>query len=1013
MKKLIFSILLLFLSLSAFSQYYGRNKIKYETFHFHRVFTKHFVFYTYLKDTTTQRILAEIGEKWYARHRKIFKDTIPFKNPVIVYNNHADFQQNTVSNQIVDVGTGGFTEGNQNRIVMPLGISWARTDHVLGHELVHAFQYATIEQDTSLSIRNVMNIPLWMIEGMAEYLSLGSIDENTAMWIRDAVATNKFPTFKDLFKPRYFPYRWGQAFWAFIDGVYGPDIFIPLYKETARVGYARAFKRILGVNQDTLAKVWKRTVFSYYKPLMKNRNIAPVGHLLIGRKKGGKMNVSPTVSPNGKYIAFLTEHDIFTLDMWLADAKTGKLIRKLHIRANDGHIDAADVYESTGSWSPDSKRIAFVVYEKGNNALLIVNVLTGKIEREIFIPGLDAFTNPAWSPDGKNIIVSALRNSQTDLVMYNLKTNKVKFLTNDIYAQFQASWSPDGKYLVFSTDSFPGLKSPTRNFRFAIMNMKTHKINVINIFPQANNLNPVFSADGSKIYFLSDADGFRDLYVYDLKTKSVKRLTNFFTGISGITMLSPAMCVDYSTKSIIYSFYYDNTYSIYSVPIDSLKQYPAQTPTSVPIAMKLPPVENTKHIIDKNIAHDRVLFASLPKNIKLTFKPYKRIFKIEALSNVGFGVGANSYMGMGVAGGINVLIGDVLGDNRMYFGFNGGGGGFETLAGQFAYLNQQHRTWWGVSLSHQPYQLGYIAYIPEKIYFHGDSVPVINAQMDITTIFNDNLTLFATYPITQTQRIETSLSGNLFSFLHMVYNNYYNGAFLIAYNKQKLPSPPSYAIGNAGIAYIEDDSYFGMTSPLKGKITSVMLNTYFGVLRFNSLDLDFRRYIWLKPVSFAFRFLFSDRFGKDAESPALPDFYLAYPWYVRGYTDKTLTDYASQNPSDTSFIFSLTGSKLLVTNFEIRLPLTGISQLALIPSRYLFSDFNVFFDAGLAWHSYDKIALENPTYNELIHTPLLSTGVSLRINVFGQMIIEPYAAYPISLKGYKGLSFGINLMSGW
>ena len=36
-----------------------------------------------------------------------------------------------------------------------------------------------------------MQLPLWFVEGMAEYLSIGPHDANTAMWLRDAALNDK------------------------------------------------------------------------------------------------------------------------------------------------------------------------------------------------------------------------------------------------------------------------------------------------------------------------------------------------------------------------------------------------------------------------------------------------------------------------------------------------------------------------------------------------------------------------------------------------------------------------------------------------------------------------------------------------------------------------------------------------------------------------------------------------------------------------------------------------------
>ena len=64
-------------------------------------------------------------------------------------------------------------------------------------------------------------MPLWFIEGMAEYLSVGPDDPLTAMWMREATRREQLPTVDKLDNPKYFPYRYGQALWAYIAGKYG------------------------------------------------------------------------------------------------------------------------------------------------------------------------------------------------------------------------------------------------------------------------------------------------------------------------------------------------------------------------------------------------------------------------------------------------------------------------------------------------------------------------------------------------------------------------------------------------------------------------------------------------------------------------------------------------------------------------------------------------------------------------------------------------------------------------
>src|ERR671928_153018 len=138
---------------------------------------------------------------------------------------------------------------------LPFTGVYADNDHVIGHELVHVFQYNIAESPKSGgTLANMNRLPLWLIEGMAEYISLGRDDANTAMWLRDAALRNDLPSIRKLSTdPRYFPYRYGQALWAYIGGTWGDNIINTLYRNSLRVGWEAAVRRVLALSSDTLS----------------------------------------------------------------------------------------------------------------------------------------------------------------------------------------------------------------------------------------------------------------------------------------------------------------------------------------------------------------------------------------------------------------------------------------------------------------------------------------------------------------------------------------------------------------------------------------------------------------------------------------------------------------------------------------------------------------------------------------------------------------------------------------
>src|ERR1700694_5892801 len=176
MRKLPVAFLLLF-SLFSFSsanaQYFGRNKVQWEHFNFKVLKTQHFDIYYYDREADVVNDIGRMAERWYVRLSRIFNHTFTRK-PIVLYANAADFQQTTTTPEIIGQGTGGFTDPFMNRVVLPLTGDYAENDHVLGHEMVHVFQFDIAASLTNNRSRfRLEQMPLWLVEGMAEYFSKG------------------------------------------------------------------------------------------------------------------------------------------------------------------------------------------------------------------------------------------------------------------------------------------------------------------------------------------------------------------------------------------------------------------------------------------------------------------------------------------------------------------------------------------------------------------------------------------------------------------------------------------------------------------------------------------------------------------------------------------------------------------------------------------------------------------------------------------------------------------------
>src|SRR5262245_6153054 len=241
------ALLLLTFNTSASAQYFGQNKVQSTKFEYQVLKTDHFDIYFYPEEKEGAQIAARMAERWFSRLQSVFGYTLRGRQPLVLYASHPDFEQtNTIQGELGE-GTGGVTEPVRRRIILPLGGPLSDTDHVIGHELVHAFQFdITTLPNMAPGQTGAERLPLWFIEGMAEYLSLGPVDANTAMWLRDAARKERLPDIKDLDNPKYFPYRWGQAFWAYVGGRFGDQVIRDMLSTASHAGDWRvAIERVL------------------------------------------------------------------------------------------------------------------------------------------------------------------------------------------------------------------------------------------------------------------------------------------------------------------------------------------------------------------------------------------------------------------------------------------------------------------------------------------------------------------------------------------------------------------------------------------------------------------------------------------------------------------------------------------------------------------------------------------------------------------------------------------------
>ncbi|HEU5304503.1 MAG TPA: DPP IV N-terminal domain-containing protein [Gemmatimonadales bacterium] len=1040
------------------AQYFGRNKVQYSTFDFKVIQTEHFDVYYYERERVAAMDAARMAERGYARLSKVLNHEFRERKPIILYASHSDFQQTNALGQAPGEGTGGVTDFQRNRAVMPFTGSYEEFEHVLQHEMVHQFQYDTWARGragSGLSTLIAINPPLWFAEGMAEYLSLGPINPETAMWLRDASLEGTLPTIEQMtLDPyKYFPYRFGHALWSYIGERWGDEAVGAILKGTLAGGVDGAFRRTIGLTLEQLSTQWRDAVQKKYLPEIgaRARARAVAAELLTEKRSEGTLHLAPALSPDGSAVAYFSEKDFYFVDLYLADGTTGKVKRRILKSGISSNYETYRFINSQANWSPDGKFLAFAAKRGARDVIVIVDVKRNKEVERIELK-LSGVTTPAWSPDGGELVFTGYDGGQSDLFVISRDGSGLRRLTQDKYADLHPVWSPDGKTIAFATDRGAETNFKTLaigNMRIALYDLDTGAVEVLDQMERGKNVSPQWAPDGRSVAFVSDRNGVSNIFLYDLDQKSLYQLTDFYTGSQGITPLSPVLSWAQDADRLAFVYFEKGKYDVYTLSNPrSLKRRPyrMETPDSsgllasttaapadtaqalqVPEAVR-PQVGEGGSIYrtpqgfrsssevgrttDTAFVAPPVSIAalldsatySLPDTSEFTIKNYRVSFSPDYVARPSIGYARDNF-GRGFFGGTAVSLSDILGNHQLIFAgyVNGRISEAQVLA---AYANLSRRINWVAGISQDPYYF----LEPSEVRV-GEPSPNENTFVtNVRRLVVRSAFAQAYYPMSRFRRIEGSLRvANVDDALLSILEPYDRSlGFATRDPTLETNNRPGVNYIQPATALVFDNSLFGYTGPFYGRRYRLEFAQTLGDWKFSQVTADYRRYDPLVgPLVFATRLLYFGRIGRDAERFRI---FGGSMDLIRGNTSGSYRRNECLNANDAGTqtgcaeLDQLVGTQIGVASAELRFPILT-PTFGFLPDGFPPIEGAIFYDIGLTWDDrstirWDRQAGDDPAR---IRTPLQTIGVSIRTNLFGFAVARVDYSIPQERRAVKGL----------
>jgi WD40 repeat protein len=819
-------------SLSAQFFYFGQNKVQYTDFHWHVLRTKHFDIYYYPEMKGLAEEGAYLAEEGYAILESKFDYTVLHRIPLIFYSSHLDFEQTNTVPGFIPQGEGGFFEFLKGRVVIPADGSIAHFRHVIRHELVHVFMEGKLAQVLSdHHLPEDRTPPLWFTEGLAEAWST-TWDDQAEMVIRDAVLNNYIVPISDMEKINgtFLMYKEGQNIINFIQKEYGEEKILLLMENFWRSSsFDEDMSFTIGKSFKEIDDEWIYSLKKKYYPLLAtNNDVERVAQTLVG--KG--FNTEPVFYNNNgtREIYFIADYTGYTSVYKIAMDSAGEKTEPTVVITGEksDEFEAFHLLENKLAISK-SGLLAFVTKMGESDVLHLYDVRKNVLAETLRFRNIVMFGSPCWSPDGMKLAFTAAdEGGEMDLYIYTPATKSLLRVTNDVYDDRDPTWSPDGRYIVFSSDRDQyGSNGIYNLFSYEV---STGKISYVTAGDE-NYYSPSFSPDGKYLTFTSDVDGVQNIWALDAGVLSEKSLSYAMKKVTNFS--NAAFDPDWTDNDeLIFSGFENYSFRIYSLPnvsaiIDSSRSFHEFTPA----AIGAPWFAN-----------------SIQGDTSVEFLPYKGKYSLDIAQTQ---ISTDPVFGTG--GGAAVAMSDELGNDQYYFllynDAQSSGEFLQSFNLAITKVSLAQRTNYAAGIFHfsgQQYDL-----TDPDIYYYERS-------------FGGYFAL--SYPLSKFERIETSTTLTN-SDKELVYGVLPLKALLLSNS----------------ISFIHDNSLWGPTGPIDGSRFLATLgyttDIQYSNVSYFTLIGDYRNY-WRLGLRTAFASRFAAMYN-DGRQPR--EFFMGGSWDLRGY----------------------------------------------------------------------------------------------------------------------------------
>ncbi|MCB9515154.1 MAG: PD40 domain-containing protein [Candidatus Latescibacteria bacterium] len=448
----------------------------------------------------------------------VFGLTLERPVPLVLYGSQHDFRETNVIPSLIPESVGGFTDLIRGRVVVPSTGDLHQLEHVIRHEMVHAVMLEKLARVMAERHQfSYQHPPLWFVEGLAEFYSVGPPDTEGEMLLREGIIEGSLPPLDQLWRIQgtYLMYKVGQSVLAYLDRNYSTAAVRGLLESWWRsADFERLLELELGLDLETLDRDWRNSLRRRYYPTVTRRlPAAERGRAVL---RGGSFQVSPAALGDSSFVYLETA----TGRVALASARFPSSPRRkadFTVWLEGGRKASTESIPFMRSRPGSGAGLVALTVQRGpRDELRFLDAASGKSLASFGADSLVQLESPSVAADGRVLFSGITPSGRRDLFLLTGDPRaedpgwRVRRLTRDDYDDRDPSWHPDGTRCLFSSDrGFPAA-SPHRNLYS--LDLASGAIERLTQGPWVDR-QPTWGPDGARYLYVSDRQGAWDVYL--------------------------------------------------------------------------------------------------------------------------------------------------------------------------------------------------------------------------------------------------------------------------------------------------------------------------------------------------------------------------------------------------------------------------------------------------------------------------------------------------------------------